>query len=49
MWGLPGGSSYEGPATTAGYALVLIVALVVLGLLLGLLFYITDVIQQPAL
>jgi hypothetical protein len=45
MWGLPGGSSPEGPATTAGCVLVAVVAAVIFAALVGFLFYAASLIE----
>jgi hypothetical protein len=45
MWGLPGGSTSEGPATTAGCVFVALVTAVVFAGLVGFLFYAVSFIE----
>jgi hypothetical protein len=45
MWGLPGGSSPEGLATTAGCVLVAVVAGVIFAALVAFLFYAASFIE----
>ncbi len=48
FWGLPGGSSDEGPATTLGVILMVIAAAIFVAALLALLFYAADMIEHSS-
>jgi hypothetical protein len=47
FWGLPGGSSDEGPGTTLGILMMALVTLFIFGGLLALLFYTAEMIEHP--
>jgi hypothetical protein len=46
MFGLPGGSSSEGPATTAGCVLVAVCTVIAFSLLFAMLWYTTSLISS---
>lgn len=47
FWGLPGGSSGEGPATWGGVAFVALATALVVAGIVAALFYATGLIDQP--
>ncbi len=46
LWGLPGGSNGEGPATLAGLLFVAFATAIVVAALVAALFYTVDMIEQ---